>query len=86
MLQLATIISGRSGMISHLSQLGSMLFAALLGRFYFRSRIQILLVAFLGACGAMFANVLVDGQGTFMFRIFTPAIYFAAVAGRYDLG
>jgi hypothetical protein len=68
-----------------IAELGSMVLAAVVGRFVLKSRVIILLVSVLGAFGAMVANILVDGQGAFMYLIFTPAIYAVAVTGRYDL-
>ena len=78
-------VSDRDGIISLVAQLGSMILAGVIGRFFLKSRVSILLVSFLGAFGAMVANILVDGQGAFLLLVFTPVIYFAAVVGRYDL-
>jgi hypothetical protein len=78
-------ISDRDGLISLFAQLGSMVLAGVVGRFLMKSRTAILLVLFLGAFGAMVANIMVDGQGAFLYLVFTPVIYFAAVAGRHDL-
>lgn len=78
-------VSDGNGLISLFAQLGSMVLAGVVGRFLVKSRAAILLVSFLGAFGAMVANIMVDGQGAFLYLVFTPVIYFAAVAGRYDL-
>jgi hypothetical protein len=59
--------------------------AAVLGRFLLKSRSAIWLVSFLGAAGAMVADILVDGQGACFFLIYVPIIYFWAVIGRRDL-
>jgi hypothetical protein len=62
-----------------------MAIAALIGRFLMKSRSMVWLVCFLGAVGAMCAQIAVDGQGAFILLIYTPVIYLAAVAGRADL-
>jgi hypothetical protein len=63
-----------------------MALAAIAGRFLLKSRLLICLIAFLGASGAMVAHILYDGQGAFALLLFTPIIYFAAVAGRDEFG
>jgi hypothetical protein len=83
--QLLLAIPERAQTLSLVGQLGAMALALVIGRFATRSRAAILLVSLLGTIGAMVANILVDGQGAFMFLIFTPVIYFAAIAGRRDL-
>ena len=72
--------------LSLVGQLGSMAIAAVIGRFVLKSKTLIWFVAFLGAFGAMVANILYDGQGAFLLLFFTPLIYFAAVAGRDEIG
>jgi hypothetical protein len=72
-------------LVSLFAQLASMVLAGIIGRFVMKSRATILLISFLGAFGAMVANMLVDGQGAFLYLLFTPVLYFAAVAGRADL-
>jgi hypothetical protein len=72
--------------LSLAGQLGSMALAAAAGRFLLMSSALIWLVALLGAAGAMIAHILYDGQGAFGLLIFTPVIYFAATAGRDEIG
>lgn len=78
-------VSERAGWLSLWGQLGSLGLALIVGRFFMRSRAVILLVSVLGAVGAMFANILVDGQGAFLFLIFAPLVYAVAVVGRRNL-
>ncbi len=59
-----------------------MVIAAIIGRFMLKSAAMILLVSFLGAAGAMAAHIMYDGQAAFVLLLYTPVIYFAAVAGR----
>ena len=72
-------------MLSLVGQLGSAAGAAAIGRFLLKSRILIWCCCFLGAFGAMCAHIAYDGQGAFMWLIFTPLIYWAATGGRYDI-
>ncbi len=76
-------ISDQAETLSLVGQLGSMVLASLIGRFILKSRAAIWVVAFAGAFGAMFANILVDGQGAFLMLIYAPVIYFIAVVGRW---
>jgi hypothetical protein len=78
-------MSERDEWITLGAELGSMVLAGAVGRLLMRSRAAILLVSFLGAFGAMVANIMADGQGAFLYLVFAPVVYFAAVAGRYDL-
>ena len=71
--------------LSFIALLGSMVLAAIVGRFL-KSAPQIWLVSFLGAFGAMVAHFVYDGQGAFFLLIFTPVIYFASVVGRDEFG
>jgi hypothetical protein len=71
--------------LSLLAQLGSMILAALIGRFAMKSRAEIMVISFLGAAGAMLAHMLVDGQGAFLFVFYVPVIYLFAILGRRDL-
>ena len=75
-------ISQTSANLSLYAQLGALIAAVIIGRFVLRSRGLIMLVSFLGCVGAMFAHIVVDGQGAFIYVLYTPIIYFAAVAGR----
>lgn len=63
-----------------------MALAAIIGRFLLKSAAMIWLVSFLGALGAMVADIIYDGQGAFVALLYTPVIYFAAVAGRDEVG
>jgi uncharacterized membrane protein YeaQ/YmgE (transglycosylase-associated protein family) len=78
-------LSDQDAMISLFTQLGLLIMAGIVGRFILKSRMAILLASFLGTCGAMIANMLVDGQGACFYLIYTPIIYFTAVVGRHDL-
>jgi hypothetical protein len=60
--------------------------AAFVGRFLLKSAALIWLVSFVGAFGAMMAAIFYDGQGAFLSLLFTPVIYYAAVAGREEFG
>ena len=72
--------------LSLVGQLGSMALGAIIGRFLLKSAALIWLASFVGAFGAVIAHILYDGQGAFLFLLFTPVIYFAAVAGRDEFG
>jgi hypothetical protein len=72
--------------ISLIAQIGSMALAAIIGRFLLRSTVLIWLAAILGAFGAMAAHMVHDGQGAFVLLLYTPVIYFVAVAGRDEVG
>ena len=72
--------------LSLIAQIGSMALAAIVGRFLLRSTVLIWLAAFLGALGAMAAHIMHDGQGAFVLLLYTPVIYFVAVAGRDEVG
>jgi hypothetical protein len=78
-------ISDRAASLSLAGQIGSMLIALLVGRFLLKSRSAIWLVAIVGAFGAMFAHILVDGQAAFVLLIYAPVIYAVAAVGRRDL-
>lgn len=78
-------MSERESLLSLLAQLGSMIGAALVGRYCLRSRDAIWVISLVGALGAMVAHIAVDGQGACAALIYTPLIYLAAVAGRDDL-
>jgi hypothetical protein len=75
-------ISDRASMLSLAGQIGAMVLAVIIGRFALKRRSAIWIVSFLGAMGAMVANILVDGQGAFLMLIYAPLIYLFAVAGR----
>jgi len=81
----ALAISELAGTVALSGQFVALLLAFIVGRFFVRSRAVIFLVSFLGAAGAMVANMLVDGQGAFLFLGYAPFVYFAAVVGRRDL-
>ena len=78
-------LSDPAGSLSLAMQLGSMIVAVLIGRFVFRSRSAIWIIAFMGAFGAILASVTFDGQGAFLLLLYAPIIYFIAVVGRRDL-
>ena len=78
-------VSDRAAMLSLVGQLGSMIVALLIARFFLTTRSAIWFVAILGAAGAMVAHILVDGQGAIALFIYVPLIYFIAVIGRRDL-
>jgi hypothetical protein len=78
-------ISDRAAALSLCGQLSSMLLAFVIGRWLLNQRAVILLVACLGAAGAMVAHILVDGQGAFILMIYAPIIYCAAIVGRHGL-
>ena len=78
-------VADRDATLSLLAQLGSMGVAAAVGRFLLKSRVFIFLVSVAGAAGAMWANMVVDGQGAFMMLAYAPVIYFVATVGRDDL-
>lgn len=63
-----------------------MALAAIVARFLLKSAAMIWLVSFLGALGAMVTRIMYAGQGAFVALIYTPVIYFAAVAGRDEVG
>jgi hypothetical protein len=71
--------------LSLCGQILALALAAVLGRFWLRSRNAIWLASFAGALGAMAANILVDGQGAFLLLVYAPVVYFVAVIGRRDL-
>ena len=75
-------ISDRASMLSLVGQIGSMVVALIIGRFALKRRWAIWIVSFLGAIGAMLANIMVDGQDAFLMVIYAPLIYLFAVAGR----
>ena len=75
----------RDALYSLIAQIACMLIALLAGRFLLKSRFAIWRVAFAGVFGAMFAHMVVDGQGAFLFVIYAPVIYVLAVLGRDDL-
>lgn len=66
-------------------QIIALVLAAIVGRFWLRSRSAILVAAFAGAVAAMVADMLVDGQAAFFFVAFVPVVYFVAVIGRGDI-
>lgn len=68
-----------------IGQLAPMVIALLAGRFLLKSRSDIWAMAFLGAFGAMFAYMLVDGQAAFLYLIYAPVIYVLACIGRRNL-
>jgi len=78
-------INDRAVNLSLCGQLASMILAFVIGRWFLRRHAIILLVSVLGAVGAMFANIVVDGQGAFLFIIYAPVIYLAAIVGRRNL-
>ena len=78
-------VADRAATLSLLAQFASMGLAAVIGRFLLRSRVFIFLVSVAGVAGAMWANMVVDGQGAFMMLIYSPVIYFVATVGRNDL-
>ena len=82
---MALAVSEVGSLLSLVAQLGAMALAAAVGRFALRSRASIWAVCFLGAGGAMIANILVDGQGAFIMLFYAPVIYFVATVGRTDL-
>jgi hypothetical protein len=83
---LAGVIASVDGAaLSLVGQLGSMILAAIVGRFLLKSRLLILLIAFIGAFGAMVADIMYDGQGAFLLLAYAPVIYLVAVVGRRDL-
>ena len=78
-------VTDRAAMFSLCGQLSSMILAFVIGRWFLRRRDVILLISCLGTVGAMFANIVVDGQGAFLFLIYAPVIYLAATIGRRNL-
>jgi hypothetical protein len=78
-------VSDADATVSLVAQLTSMVAAAVLGRLCLKTRGWIWIVALLGAVGAMFAHIAVDGQGAFLLLIYAPVIYFVATVGRGDL-
>jgi len=71
--------------LSLAGQLASCGVAWLIGRFWLHTRLQILFVAFLGSILAMYCNIIVDGQGAFIYILFCPLIYGLAIVERPEL-
>jgi hypothetical protein len=78
-------ISETSDVLSFCGQVVALGLAAIIGRFWLKSRNAIWVVSFLGAIGAMVAKILVDGQAAFLLILFSPMIYVFAVVGRKNL-
>lgn len=78
-------MSDQDGLYSFIAQVACMLIALVAGRFFLKTRAAIWRTAFVGCLGAMFAHIVVDGQGAFMLLIYAPVIYVLAVVGRKDL-
>lgn len=74
-----------AAMLSLVGQIGSMVFALLIGRFALKTRSEIWAVAFAGAIVAMIAHMVFDGQAAFLLLIYAPVIYFMATVGRRNL-
>jgi hypothetical protein len=79
------MLRGHEPQISFVAQLLALGLALAISRLALKSRSAIWMASFLGAFGAMAANLVVDGHGAFLLLVFAAIIYCIAVAGRYDL-
>jgi hypothetical protein len=75
-------LSDRADALSGVAQIAALVLSAILGRFYFKGRLDIWVIAFLGCTIAMVANLLVDGQGACFMYVYVPIIYLVATVGR----
>ena len=69
----------------YISQLGPMIVALLVCRFWLKSRGDIWAISAAGVVAAMLAYMMVDGQAACCFLIYVPVIYCLAVVGREGL-